>query len=267
MMAPPTTAQHGHPIGPRGASSWPVGCSARFRAGRRWPEPRRIAVSILLCLLAACASPPPPPDWQLNAKAASERSVAAYLSGNARVDAQELARARSEIARTGRADLLARIELTRCAAQAASLVFGPCAAFEALRADADAPERAYADYLAARIAASDIALLPEPQRAVAAGAGAGAGARGEAPNLAALRAIDDPLSRLVAAGVLFKAGRAGPQVIAIAIATASAQGWRRPLLAWLGVELRRAEQSGAVEDADRLRRRIALAEGGSAAAP
>ena len=85
--------------------------------------------------------------------------------------------------------------------------------------------------------------------------------------MAALRAIDDPLSRLVAAGVLFEAGRADPQVIAIAIATASAQGWRRPLLAWLGVELRRAEQSGAVGDADRLRRRIALVEGGSAAAP
>ena len=265
MMAPPTTAHRGHPMGPRGAPSWPVGCSARFGAGWRRPELRRVAALIMLCLLAACASRPPPPGWQLNAKAASERSVAAYLSGNARVDAQELARARSEIARTGRADLLARIELTRCAAQAASLVFGPCAAFEALRADADAPERAYADHLAARIAASDIALLPEPQRAVA--AGAGAGAQGEAPNVAALRAIDDPLSRLVAAGVLFEAGRADPQVIAIAIDTASAQGWRRPLLAWLGVELRRAERSGAVEDADRLRRRIALVEGGSAAVP
>jgi len=215
----------------------------------------------LALMLAACASHPPPPDWQLNAKAASERSVAAYLSGNARVDAQELERARSEIARTGKAYLLARIELTRCAAQAASLVFGPCAGFEALRADADAAQRAYADYLAARIAAPDIALLPEPQRAVA------TGGQGDAPNVAALRVIDDPLSRLVAAGVLFEAGRADPQVITIAIDTASAQGWRRPLLAWLGVELRRAEQAGAVEDADRLRRRIALVQQGGGAAP
>ncbi len=250
MMAPPTTVYRSHP---------PGGCSVRLGAARRWPEPRRIAASILLWLVAGCANHPPPPDWQLNAKAASERSVAAYLNGNARVDVQELERARSEIARTGRADLLARVELTRCAAQAASLVFGPCAAFEALRADADAASRAYADYLAARIAAPDIALLPEPQRAVA------TGAPGDAPNVAALRAIDDPLSRLVAAGVLFEAGRADPQVIAIAIDTASAQGWRRPLLAWLGVELRRAEQSGAVEDAARLRRRIALVQPGAVA--
>jgi len=219
------------------------------------------ALLTLTLMLAGCAGHPPPPDWQLNAKAASERSLAAYLSGNARVDAQELERARSEIARTGRADLLARIELTRCAAQVASLVFGPCAEFEALRADADAAERAYADYLAARIAAPSIALLPEPQRAVA------AGARADAPNVAALRAIDDPLSRLVAAGVLFEAGRADPQVITIAIDTASAQGWRRPLLAWLDVELRRAEQSGAVEDAARLRRRVALVQGTGAAGP
>ena len=46
--------------------------------------------------------------------------------------------------------------------------------------------------------------------------------------------------------------------IATAIETASAQGWRRPLLAWLNVELQRAEAVGATSDAERLRRRIAL---------
>jgi len=246
MMAPPTTAYRGHPRG---------GSSVRLGAARRWPELCRVAASTMLCLLASCASHPPPPDWQLNAKVASERSVAAYLSGNGRVEAQETERARSEIARTGRADLLARVELTRCAAQAASLVFEPCAAFDALRADAAAPERAYADYLGARLQPQDIALLPEPQRSVA------AGGPNDAANIAALRAIEDPLSRLVAAAVLFEAGRADPQVIVIAIDTASSQGWRRPLLAWLGVELRRAEQAGASEEAQRLRRRIELVLG------
>ena len=218
---------------------------------------RALPPAISLALLGACASHPPPPDWQLNAKTASERSVSAYLTGNARVEAQELERARSEVARTGRADLLARVELTRCAAQAASLAFQPCAAFEVLRVDAAAPERAYADYLGARLRPQDIGLLPEPQRAVA------MGAPSDAANVAALRAIPDPLSRLVAAGVLFKSGRADPQVIAIAIDTASSQGWRRPLLAWLGVELRRAEQAGAADEAQRLRRRIDLVHGGA----
>ena len=219
---------------------------------------RRVAAAITAALLAACASHPPPPDWQGNAKAASERSVAAYLVGDARVDAAEHARARGEVARTGRADLLARVELTRCAAQVASLVFGPCAGFEPLRADAAAGERAYADYLQARVEPADIALLPEAQRAVA------AGGPNDAANVAALGTIADPLARLVAAGVLFEAGRADPQVIALAIDTASAQGWRRPLLAWLGVQLKRAEQAGASAEAQRLQRRIDLVQRGGA---
>ncbi|HEY4065710.1 MAG TPA: hypothetical protein VGM74_02340 [Burkholderiaceae bacterium] len=205
-------------------------------AARRWPA------FALSTLLAACASTPPPPDWQLNAKAASERSVAAYLNGNERIDAAELARARAEIARTGRADLLARVELTHCAAQVASLVFEACSGFEALRADAPAAERAYADYLAGRASAVDASLLPEAQRAASA---------------ASLTSIADPLARLVAAGVLFETKRADPGVIQAAVDTASAQGWRRPLLAWLGVQLARAEAAGAGDDAERLRRRIA----------
>ena len=36
------------------------------------------------------------------------------------------------------------------------------------------------------------------------------------------------------------------------------QGWRRPLLAWLGVQQRLAQQAGRPEDAARLRRRMDL---------
>ena len=255
MMEPPTTAYRSHP--PR--VLW-----ARLGPVRRWPELRRVAALAVMGLLTGCASQTPPPDWQLNAKAAGERALTAYLSGDARVEAQELQRARSEIARTGRADLLARIELAHCAAQVASLVFQPCAGFEALRADAPVSERAYADYLAARVQAQDIGLLPEAQRGVAAGVATGLAEAAEAANDAALGAIADPLSRLVAAGVLFKAMRADPQVIAIAIDAASSQGRRRPLLAWLGVQLKRVELAGASDEALRLRRRIALVLGGAA---
>lgn len=204
---------------------------------------KRLSSAIVALLLAGCAGHPPPPDWQGNAKTASERAIAAYLVGNARVEAAELARARAEVGRTGRADLLARVELAQCAAQVASLVFGPCTGFEALRADAAAPERAYADYLRAKAAPADAALLPEVHR-------------GGVPG-----AIADPLASLVAAGVQFEAGRADPALIAIAVETASAQGWRRPLLAWLGVQLKLAEQAGAADEAQRLRRRIALVQG------
>jgi len=61
--------------------------------------------------------------------------------------------------------------------------------------------------------------------------------------------------------VLFRLGRASPEVQVLASDTASAQGWRRPLLAWLGVQAMRAEQAGAVDEAQRLRRRMALVTG------
>ena len=202
-------------------------------------------------LLAACASTPPPPDWQMNAKDSLDRSVAAYLQGNSRVEAVEFARARAELARTARADLLARAELTRCAARVASLVFEPCADFAALAQDASAAERAYADYLTGKIDAKDAALLPEQHRAVA---------TATAP-AAAVAGIADPLARLIAAGVLMQSARAEPSVMALAVATASAQGWSRPLLAWLNVQALQADAAGDADEAARLRRRIGLVLG------
>jgi hypothetical protein len=71
------------------------------------------------------------------------------------------------------------------------------------------------------------------------------------------------LARLVAVGVLFQAGRASPPAIALAVDTASSQGWRRPLLAWLKVQLELAERAGDSEAAERLRRRIGVAAGTS----
>jgi hypothetical protein len=206
----------------------------------------------LLCtaalLLAACSSGPKPADWQLESKTASERAIAAWMEGNPRVEAVEFSRALSEVSSTGRVELIARVELLRCASRAASLVLEPCAGFERLRADAPAAERAYADYLAGRLQPQDLALLPASQRAAAGG------------DAAALKAMADPLSQLVAAAVLFQRGQASPAVLQQAVDTASAQGWRRPLLAWLGVQAQLADKAGDAEQAARLRRRMSLVE-------
>ena len=204
-----------------------------------------------VALLSACADKPRVPDWQLNASSALERYVNAALTGDAKVEPVEFERSRRELASTGQPGLVARAELTRCAVRLASLDLSPCEGFEPLRKDSPAPERAYADYLAGRLTPADVALLPPQHRAVAT----------EQGDVKAMQAIADPLSRLVAAGVLFRLGRASPDVLVLASETASAQGWRRPLLAWLGVQAMRAEQAGAVDEAQRLRRRMALVTG------
>lgn len=204
-----------------------------------------------LTLLAACSSTPPPPDWQMNAQQSLERSIAAYLEGNARVDAAEFARAKSEVARTGRADLMARVELAHCAAAVASLVQEECTGFERLRADAANAERAYAEYLNAR--PTDATQLPPQHRAVATAASDTAAAQ-------AVQSITDPVARLVAAGVVFRRGNANPALLETAVETASSQGWRRPLLAWLGVQQMRAEKAGDAVEVERLKRRVQLVE-------
>ncbi len=208
----------------------------------------------LALVLAGCSSGPKPADWQLEAKGAMERSVAAYLEGNSRVEAVEMARARVEISSTGRFDLMARAELLHCATHVASLVFEPCTGFEKLLQDAPPAEVAYANYLTGKLQPQDAGLLPPRQRAAAAGAAA-AGA-------AAAMNSSDALSQLVAAGVAFQAGRATPALVQLAVDTASAQGWRRPLLAWLGVQANLAEKSADPQEAARLRRRIDLTQDG-----
>ncbi len=181
-----------------------------------------------LALIAGCSGGPVPPDWQSNSHSALNAFQSYYLKGDTRAANLEFDRAVAELRRTGRGDLVARAELVRCAVRAASLEFDNCPAFEKLRADAGAEELAYADYLA----------------------GKGKHA-----------ASEDALSRLVAAGAAFRSSALTPTQIVAAIDIASAQGWRRPLLAWLEVEAKRAEASGDREAAERLRRRMALVSG------
>ena len=213
--------------------------------------------------LVACSSTPKPPDWQLDAKSAADRFQDAQLKGDTRAAQGEFALARRETAATGRPELVARVELLRCALQTASLNFDPCTGFEALRADAAPPELAYAAYLAGQpLSAEQRALLPAAQQAVPEGEGAAA----------ALAAMTDPLSQLVAAGVLLRREQATPAVVQLAVDTASHQGWRRPLLAWLGVQASQADAAGQTERAQALRRRMdlvapAASAGASGSAP
>ncbi len=203
-------------------------------------------------LLSACASGPAVPDWQMNAKSNIEHMISAYMVGNDRGEAQEFANARSEMTSTGQIALVAKVELIRCATRVASLVLEECKGFGNLRSDSAAVERAYADYLAGQVRPQDIALLPLQHRSVASAAPDGAAL--------AVAGISDPFSRLVAAGVLLRTGRANPALLTLAVDTASAQGWRRPLLAWLGVQAMRAQQAGDTSEALRLRRRMDLVQ-------
>lgn len=211
----------------------------------------RLAAALLAAaVLGGCASSKKAPDWAINEQGAAERATDAYLSGNSRVADAEWRRARDEVSRTARPDLLARLELARCAAQVAALDAAPCTGFEAVAQDAADAEQAYARYLQGQLAAGDVALLPKAQQAVAPLVPEQAAA--------ALAAIEDPLSRLVAAGVLAVRGPVPMAVVTQAVDTASAQGWRRAVMAWLINQQRLARELGDTALADQVQRRLDL---------
>ncbi len=202
-------------------------------------------------LLAACSSTPPPPDWQVSSQGSLKLAITAYFAGEPKAAEVEFTRVRSEVASTGRLDLAARAELVRCAAQVAALEFGPCEGYQKLAADAAAPERAYAAFLGGQWGGVDAALLPAHYRPLLTGT----------PGVDALRAVPDPLARLVAAAVLLRKGLLSPEGMRLAGDTASDQGWRRAVLAWLGAQAELADKAGNAAEAQRLRRRMALASG------
>jgi hypothetical protein len=203
---------------------------------------------LIAVALAGCGSKPVQPDWKANASGSLKSFSQLYLKGETGAADAEFKRARVEMASTGRPDLVAHAELYRCATRVASLEYDDCPGFAPLAQDATAQERAYAAYLAGRWDGLDAAQLPEQHRAVVQGK-------------VALAGIADPLSQLVAAGVLMKVGRISPADIRLATDTASGQGWRRPLLMWLGVAHKRASEAGDSGEAARIQRRIELALG------
>lgn len=208
-----------------------------------------VALGVLVAL-CACSSGPRTPDWQVQAQGSAERYTSAYLAGSRAADAEWL-RTRAVVAATAQPQRVARAELLRCALQVASLDWQPiCAGFEAFKSAALPADLAYADYLQGRWTAAAMVHLSAPQRRVAE-----QGAK-------ALRALDEPLSRLLGAAVLLRSGSVPPAeqdaLLALAVDTASAQGWRRPLLAWLGLQLQRAQAQGRTGQAELIRQRLAL---------
>lgn len=206
---------------------------------------KKTIVILAAIVLSACGSKQRLPEWQTGAQDSLEAFSDAYLHGKNTVADAEFRRALADVSSTGKLALAARVHLVRCAAQVAALDFDECPGYAALAQDAEPAEREYEAYIGGRWQEVDASLLPAQHRSVVAGG--------------RVSAIADPLARLVAAGAAMRAGRITPEDIGAAVDTASEQGWRRPLLAWLGVQLKRAEAAGDTNAAALIRRRIELA--------
>jgi hypothetical protein len=211
-------------------------------------------VIFILILLAACAGSEKSPEWKIRSWDSLTRFKNFYLQGKDRIAEEEFEKAKAEIASTGNLKIAAQAELVRCAMRVASLDFSPCTDFDRFEKEIGPEEVSYSHFIRGDWDQVDLRRIPDQYRRLVS-------AKDDFKSNRAAQEIKDPVSRLIAVALLFKRGRSEPETITAALETASEQGWRRPVLAWLMVMLHRAEVSGDTERVRHLKKRIALVTG------
>jgi hypothetical protein len=179
-----------------------------------------------------------------------------FLTGREpRITEIHFRKAVEEIKKGSDADLLGKVWLTRMALQIAVLrepEEGDYLKIEA--AEAVPANRDFYLFLKGGAAAVDVSLLPEPYRPFW-----GTLRNGDAAKAAvAITAIDDPLSRLIASGLAVRHGLETEVILRTAVETASRNGWKRALLAWLERLKPFHEAAGDAEKASAIQSRIDL---------
>jgi hypothetical protein len=207
-----------------------------------------------LVLLAACGSGgPPPPDWKTDAADFIERYQKHALQGENVLAERYFQRAIEATGGAGRIADTAQLWLVRCATRRAMLIDDACAEYAGLAgAEPNATQEAYYRFLTLRWDTLDSSLLPQQHRELVQ---APASAR---PAL--LPGIDDPLARLLDASLLVMRQEADASILDLATETASAQGWRQPLLTYLKLQQTRAASQADTAASSRLAQRIQLVE-------
>ncbi|MHB8910873.1 MAG: hypothetical protein ACYDAA_18515 [Syntrophales bacterium] len=214
-----------------------------------------LGLLLLVSLIAGCSSKPAP-AWIAAGHQQIEAFKRDFLTGQSpQITELHFRKATEEIKKSGDLDLLGKAWLTRMALQAA--VLEEVAEGEYGKIEAAAPSAANRNYylfLTGKPGMVDDALLPAQYRpflkALQSGDAAAMAGR--------IAEIDDPLSRLIAAGLAMRSGPANEPLLQAAIETASQNGWKRALIAWLERLSGFYERSGEAAKAATVRQRLDL---------
>jgi hypothetical protein len=181
-----------------------------------------------------------------------QRYTRYYLEGQVQRADASFTQARKAVAATGNINAVGHLELVRCGLRTAALDFTPCSGYNQLAAlTSDPADAAYARFISGDWQGLNRALLPPQYAAFAAAAPDSA----EAQRIAV--AISDPVSQLIATGLSIRRGKVDDVTLQAAVDTASAQGWRRPLLTYLKLQQQRSTDPAVLAA---LRTRIQLVE-------
>jgi len=217
-----------------------------------------LCLLIFFLLFSGCGSKPTP-GWIGAGNQQLESFKNRFLTDEQPAVAERhFQRAVEEIKKSGDLDLLGKAWLTRMALQCALLVkmeegeYGRIAVVHPVPAN-----RNFYLFLAGDPATVDGTLLPEQYRPFLDALREGSLARVEKA-IAAIQ--EDPLSRLIAAGLAARRGLENEAILQAAVSTASHNGWKRALLVWMGRLQTYYEAAGDSAKAAAVRRHIELIE-------
>jgi hypothetical protein len=199
------------------------------------------------------------PAWLINSSSKLETFKTNFLLGaEPSVTETNFAEAIEEIKKSGDLDLLQKAWLTRMALQTAVLKDMEEGDYRKIAAVKTFPENDnFYAFLKGDISAVDPKLLPEQYREFS-----GALLKGDV--LKTGKAIasmkDEPVSRLIAAGVALRGNIESEAIIQTAVETCSINGWKMALIAWLERLAAFYERAGETGKAAEVRGRIELIE-------
>jgi hypothetical protein len=217
-----------------------------------------LGLLFLLLLVAGCSSKPAP-VWIVAGHHQLDTFKNDFLTGRPPLVTElHFKMATEEIKKSGDLDLLGKAWLTRMALHVAVLEeieeiaegeYGKIATASPVPAN-----RNFYLFLSGKSGMVDDALLPAQYRPFLKALRNG----DAAVEVRRMTEIDDPLSRLIAAGLLARSGLENESLLRTAVETASQNGWKRALIAWLERLRLFHEKSGEVAKAETVRQRLNL---------
>ncbi len=177
-----------------------------------------------------CGTPKPIPDWLNTSYYKLESYKKSYLMGNEKIAALQFKGLLSEVKKTGDLQVLGTVYLTRLALQTAVLEEMTDKAYRQLdEVSPDPQNRSFYAFLKGETARVDESLLPRQYRGVLRNLRPGS----DADPWREIAEMEEPLSQLIAIGVVMRFRPDDEALMMKALDTASRQGWKKAVLVYL----------------------------------
>jgi len=213
-----------------------------------------LSIFVFLMLLAGCGSKPIP-DWTNAAFNQLESYKKSYLMGQASIAELHFTRAVEEIKKSGNLDIMARAYLIKYALQTVLLEKIDASKYVYIETLHPSPaNKTYYAFLNGNFDRVEPQLLPEQYRTFF------KTYRTENPAAAVdeIQKMEDPLSRMIAIGLMVQLRKSDERCLEIAIDTASQNGWKQALLVYLDKLHSFYETRKDLEQAANIRKKIEL---------